>query len=76
MPDYFPNPEEYAFASILRGENFSYQIAYHSDERICVKILAETDLDVKLYDVECIPSGQQPLNPDKKDKNYLAESEL
>ena len=71
MPDAFPGSEEYSYASILRGEEFSYQIAYWSYEKMFVRVSVESDLDVKLYDVEFIPS-ELPAYLNKCDEHYIS----
>jgi hypothetical protein len=74
MPDFFPCAEEYTCASLLRGEEFSWQIAYQSDEKALLSIEIESGLKdfITLYDVEYIPSGMPAYPPDRRDEHYLS----
>ena len=72
---------EYASASALRGEVFSYQIIYYSDERQAYSIDAKAvapngagaggAFGIKLYDVENVPCGL-PAYPHYHDEHYLS----
>ncbi|MBE5039590.1 DUF4091 domain-containing protein [Ructibacterium gallinarum] len=62
--------------SALRGEVFSYQVAYHDEnalsENLYLTVKVETDFPgkIKLYTVGNVPS-EFPANPTQMDDNYI-----
>ena len=67
-----PENNNYSNASVLKGEEFSYQIAFWADERVYLKVRAETaaECEISLFEVGNV-SSELPAYKDRKDDNYI-----
>ena len=68
FPDEAPRQEGFSGFSVCRGEYGAFQIAVHSDIMKTLEINVESDLDVRVFRVDCVPV-QLPCH--KGDDNYL-----
>jgi len=68
-----PNKNDYTFATVLKGEEFSYQIAYCADERICANLIIESDLaeNITIKQIGNVPS-ELPAYNHSYDENYIS----
>ena len=68
-----PLKSEYVKATALKGEEFSYQIAYYADERMYANIEIKSDLaeHISLRRIGNVPS-ELPAYPDRHDENYIS----
>ncbi len=64
---------EYNNASVLKGEEFAYQISYHADESFECLVTVKTDIpaEVMVYNVENVPS-EFPTYKDADKRAYLS----
>ena len=68
-----PKNEEYTSATVLKGEEFSYQIAYYANEYMYAQINIESDLvdSITVRRVGNVPS-ELPAYLESLDENYIS----